>query len=88
MSVPVDAAELLDREFLEVRAKLLQVAASFDRFDRADGSVGDDPRMAKIREALQVLSGSDADRAEQLQLIFSREYQEGWQEKFQILASR
>lgn len=84
MSVPTPAPELLDREFLEIRAKLLQLAASFDRLDRADGAVGDDPRMDRIREALDLLGSGDPDRAEQIQLIFSRQYDDDWQSKFEM----
>ena len=36
---------LLDREFLEIRAKVLEVAACLDRLDRAPGTVEHDPRM-------------------------------------------
>lgn len=84
MSVPVDAPELLDREFLEVRAKLLQIAATFDRMDRADGSVADDPRMKKLHEALEILLNDAPDRAEQIQLLFSRAYEDEWQAKYEM----
>ena len=43
MPIPLDAPEVLQREFLEIRARLLQVAASLDRLGRAEGSVADDP---------------------------------------------
>ena len=78
MSVPLEAAELLDREFLEVRARLLQIAATLDRFDRAEGSVAADARLAKIRQALAILAADDADRAEKIQLLFSRPYAPSW----------
>jgi hypothetical protein len=78
MPIPLDAPEVLNREFLEVRARLLQVAASLDRLDRASGSVKTDPRLAKIGQALAVLSGSQGDRAEKIQLIFSRPFDAKW----------
>ena len=84
MQVPIDTQELLDREFLEVRAKILQLAASFDRMDRAEGSVADDPRLPKIQQALDVLRDAAADRAEQIQLIFSRAYEDDWQAKYDV----
>jgi len=81
---PMTAPAVLDREFLEMRAKILELAASFDRLDRGDGSVSEDPRMKRIDEALQVLQRPGADRAEQIQLIFSREYDEEWRKRYGV----
>lgn len=82
MSTPIDAAEILDREFLEMRAKLLQVAATFDRLTRGEGTVDDDPRMQKLRQALEVLLSDQGNRAELIQMIFSRPYQDDWRRQF------
>jgi len=82
MTSSMTAQQVLNREFLEIRAKILELAASFDRLDRSGGSVIDDPRMLRIREALDVLLGTELDRAEQVQLIFSRPYEKSWPEKF------
>jgi hypothetical protein len=84
MPIPLSASEALNREFLEIRSRLLQLAATFDRIDRAAGSVEDDPRMVKIRRALAVLSDRAEDRAEQLQLIFSRRYEENWRRELGV----
>lgn len=78
------AVDVLNREFLEVRCKLLELAAALDRLDRASGSVADDARMAKVAAALQVIQASGHDRAEQLQLIFSRPYDAQWRREFQL----
>jgi hypothetical protein len=87
MPLPLKASEVLDREFLEIRAKLLQVAAHFDRLERAAGTVADDPRLAKIHAALEVLDGTEPGRAEKLQMIFSREYTPEWRTLFEIPAA-
>lgn len=81
MTAPPTAREMLDREFLQVRSRLLDVAASLDRIDALEGSVSDDPRMLQLRRALERLTGpaQEEPRAEQLQLIFSRPYQQDWQ---------
>ncbi|MFP6611638.1 MAG: hypothetical protein VB875_18490 [Pirellulales bacterium] len=84
ISVPANAAELLEREFLEVRAKLLQVAATFDRLDRTDGCVNNDARMQGLRQALEILQSDTVDRAEQIQLLFSREYEDDWQTRYEM----
>jgi hypothetical protein len=78
MSIPLDAPQVLDREFLEIRARLLQVAASLDRLDRAEGSVAADARLQKIHEALAILASAGEDRAERIQLTFSRPYEAHW----------
>ena len=78
MPIPLDAAEVLNREFLEIRARLLHLAASLDRLDRAEGVVTGDPRLAKIRQGLEILGGDEAERAERIQLLFSRPYDANW----------
>ncbi|MFL2870316.1 MAG: hypothetical protein ACJZ8O_06150 [Pirellulaceae bacterium] len=84
MSIPMTSGEVLDREYLEIRAKILQLAASFDRLDRADGDVSSDDRSDLIRKGLEILQSSDDNRAEQIQLLFSREYEDVWREQFGI----
>jgi hypothetical protein len=84
MSIPMAAPDILDREFLGIRARLLEVAASLDRIDRAEGNTSDDRRLALIRQALDVLLSPAGDRAEQVQLLFSRQYDDDWQRKFDI----
>lgn len=85
----MDSKQILDREFLEIRAKILEVAAALDRIDRADGDVEDDSRMSLIREAINIIASKSDDpiRAERMQLLFSREYDANWLEEF-ALASR
>lgn len=86
MPTPMSAPEVLDREFLEIRAKLLELAASFDRLDHGEGSVGGDPRMTSIDKALKVLQSSQAGRAETIQLIFSRRYDEQWRATYDLVS--
>jgi hypothetical protein len=89
MSSVMTAPQILNREFLEIRAKILEIAASFDRLDRSEGEVADDPRYCRIQEALDALRNSgDGDRAEQVQLIFSRQYEETWPQKFGMSTQR
>lgn len=90
MTTPLSANETLEREFLVVRAKLLEIAATFDRLERGDGSVGNDPRLQQVFAALDVLSkpiATEADRAEAIQLIFSLPYKESWREEFEIAST-
>jgi hypothetical protein len=81
---PMPAPQLLNRDFLEIRAKILEIAAALDRLDRGDGDVNDDPRMRLIRDGLAILTDGDAARAERMQLLFSQPYEDGWRTTFGI----
>lgn len=77
---PLPANRALDQFYLEARSKLLDLAAILDRVGRGTdaAAAGADPRMARIREALDVLRSADAGRAEQIQQIFSLDYDPAW----------
>jgi hypothetical protein len=77
------APEVFNREFLEIRCKILDLAAAFDRLNRAEGSIAEDPRLTRLHEALDALQELDSDRAERVQMIFSRPYDANWQKSFQ-----
>lgn len=81
--------EILSNVFLEVRAKLLEVAATLDRVERAQDSeqglsLESSVNREKIDEAMRILLTSGNDRAERLQKLFSRDYAEGWRNEFGI----
>ncbi len=80
MSAPLTAGQALDRHFLDMRARLIDLAAALDRICRAKGSADDDPRMAQIHRALEILAQQPDDRAEQLQLLFSLPYDADWRQ--------
>jgi hypothetical protein len=69
---------MLDREFLGLRCRLIDLAASLDRIDRAEGAVADDPRRDRIRRSLEILASPAGNRAEQLQQLFSLPYDHDW----------
>ncbi len=81
---PTPAQDVLDREYLEVRAKLLQIAATLDRMDRGDGSVVTDPKLQQFRDALDVIGSADGNRAERIQMIFSRQYDANWRDNLRM----
>lgn len=78
------AAEVLDREYLELRSRLLDFAASLDRIDRASGSVAGDPRFEKIMAGLQLLANGETSRAERIQLLFSQDYAREWRSEYAV----
>jgi hypothetical protein len=69
-----DAKEMLERYFLEMRWRCLSLAADLDRIERAPGGqsvLQSDPRLAKLKDAIGVLTRPGTNRAEQVQTIFS-----------------
>ena len=71
------AADALDRDFLSIRCRLIELAAALDRIDRADGSAAGDRRLAQIRRSLEILAGLSPNRAERVQMEFSLAKDEG-----------
>lgn len=78
------ATDRLHREFLGIRARLIELAAALDRIGRAQGAAAGDPRMEQIRRSLAVLAGQGSERAEQIQMIFSLPYEPDWQDRYGI----
>lgn len=83
------ATQILEDKFLEVRAKLLEVAATLDRIDRTadddaplDSSV--QPMRQRVDDAIRILLSEGPDRAERLQRLFSREYEDNWRNEMQL----
>ena len=54
------------------------------RFNAPDAQLFVGGRLSLIHEAMQVLQEDQDDRAEQVQLIFSRQYEDDWREKFDL----
>lgn len=81
MTTTRTAIEILDRDFLDVRHRLLDIAAALDRIDRggAPEEANDDSRMAQVRSALGILMEPRPGRAERVQMAFSRAYDPKWQ---------
>ena len=73
-----------DEEFLPLRAKILEIAAALDRAQRHSEVAEDEPRWAQIQQALRLLASSKPERAEQVQLHFSRIYDPKWRDEFQL----
>ncbi|HZO75275.1 MAG TPA: hypothetical protein VFB60_23915 [Ktedonobacteraceae bacterium] len=64
--------QLVDEYFIEMRAKLLDVAAFLDRLDRSvERNAEEDFRMVAMQLALRMLSEAASDRVYSLQMLFS-----------------
>ena len=79
---PLPAKTALENYFFEARAKLLDIAAILDRINRGQESgevPANDPRIERIRKALEVLHDQSGGRAERIQQIFSLDYDPSWE---------
>ena len=75
-STRLEPEEVLGNYYLEVRCKLLEIAAIHDRFQRAGGgdpAASTDRRLVRCQQALKLLADGNEtpDRAERIALIFS-----------------
>ncbi len=78
MSIPLKAREVADRYFLEHRAKVLDLAAFLDRYDRAAQADGqpasdrsDDVRLRAMTAALRLLIDGKPERARRVLELWS-----------------
>ncbi len=78
--------DILDRDFLDTRSRILDLAASLDRLDRASRESAEtpDPRLARLRQAIEALLIPEPGRAETIQLIFSLTYDPDWRDRFEM----
>lgn len=69
---PLPRSGVVDRYFMEHRAKLIDIAAFLDRLDRAPTKGdGDDFRVAAFRRALEILTDGETARARRVLELFS-----------------
>jgi len=80
MTQPIKENTMLDREYLNIRCWIIDIASSLDRIDRHDNTntTHCDPRMKKMMDALKWLAGQQQDRAQKIQMIFSDPYDPKW----------
>ncbi len=62
-------SQVIDRDFLEHRAKLIDLAAFLDRCERAEGT--DDFRLKALRAAIPLLIDGQSERARRVLESFS-----------------
>ena len=76
-----NAEQIVDQEFLQVRAKILEIAAFLDRLDPEDAksiSGINAERLQLLRAGCELLLDSEHDKAARMQLLFSRKYDQQW----------
>ncbi len=77
-------SEVLTQEFLQTRAKILEIAAFYDRLGNASSAELDGRQLELLQRGCQVLNDDQPDKAARVQLLFSCDYQENWREQFGI----
>ena len=80
MSAWLTARQLLTRDYLDVRARLLDIAASLDRIDRgADAEQArDEAKYRQLQDGLRLLCDGRPDRTTRVQMLFSMAYDPAW----------
>lgn len=83
------ADQILDESFLQIRAKLLEVAATLDRIDRAaeeEAPLSDDAQSqrSQVDDAIRLCLSEGPDRAARLQQLFSRTYEPNWRSEMDV----
>jgi hypothetical protein len=78
--------DIFQESFLDMRAKLLEVAATLDRIDRAGDGLSDDALdlRLKIDQAIAICASAGTDRAERLQHLFSRQFNADWRKEMNL----
>ncbi len=80
MTSHTPAIQHLNRDFLDTRHRIIDVAAALDRIEGGEGadSTRSDPRMVQLTEAIRLLIDGKPKRAERVQMIFSDSYNPNW----------
>jgi len=79
---PRSAEKVLAEEFFLARSKILDLAATLDRLDRADGSVDQSQQRRLLEQGMQILLDDQPDKAKRVQLLMSRPYDPDWRKNY------
>ncbi len=72
MTCPMTYAQVVEVYFMEHRAKLIDIAAFLDRYDRAEADTADDDfRIEAIRKAIEILGDNKQNRAKRILELLS-----------------
>ncbi|MEC8556209.1 MAG: hypothetical protein VXZ82_14465 [Planctomycetota bacterium] len=82
--MPRTAREVLDQEFLQIRAKILEIGAFYDRLGEAEASNISQEHLELLNRGCEILNDDQGDKAARIQLLFSRDYDADWRDKFAL----
>jgi hypothetical protein len=78
------AEQIIADEFMIARAKIVELAATLDRIERATGDVEDSKNMQLLIQGLHILCDDEVEKAKRVQLLMSRHYDPKWQSQMTI----
>ena len=78
------AAQIVADEFMIARAKIVELAATLDRIERASGNVDDSKNMQLLVQGMHILIDDEVEKAKRVQLLMSRTYDPNWQNLMSI----
>ena len=78
------AQQIVADDFMIARARIVELAATLDRIERASGSVEDSKNMQLLIQGMQILCDDEVEKAKRIQLLMSRHYDPNWQVQMSI----
>jgi hypothetical protein len=78
------AEQIIADEFMIARAKIVELAATLDRIERANGDVADSKNMQLLVQGMHILCDDEVEKAKRVQLLMSRHYDPNWQSQMSI----
>ena len=78
------AQQIVAEDFMIARAKIVELAATLDRIERATGNVDDSKNMQLLMQGMHILCDDEVEKAKRVQLLMSRQYDPQWQTQMSI----
>ena len=77
---PTPTKALLEQQFLEIRCKILDIAAQLDRLQRGGDleAIKGDPKWTRIQKGIAILANDQPAKAQSVQELFSLQYDPEW----------
>lgn len=73
--------QVVEQEFLQIRAKILEVAAFLDRLGPSEEMPSAaQQRLGLLRQGCELLLDDEDEKAARVQLLFSRKYDAQWRQ--------
>ena len=78
------AEQIVADDFMIARARIVELAATLDRIERATGDVEDSTNMQLLIQGMHILCDDEVEKAKRVQLLMSRQYDPKWQSQMSI----
>ena len=78
------AQQIVAEDFMIARARIVELAATLDRIERAAGDVNDSKSMLRLVQGMHILCDDEVEKAKRVQLLMSRQYDPQWQTQMSL----